>query len=221
MVTHFIKQDFKSNSLAWIIVGILTLGAGLSIVFWPWLWGAAVMILGYLYFFLGLTPLQGITGAKFRSQHVMSRNYLLSLPVNRRRQFAIIQLRALIYWIPLIVLVSALPFVSFREGFKRIRQSNPLLYFVLIMSSVLWIINRIISIQITTERITSYQTKRQRFIRWIGDISLFVVEIAIVNFSWFGFIMLGGLGDFVVVMVVVGLAFWRYNSARQGWLYQQ
>jgi predicted permease len=218
MVTHFIKRDFKSNSLAWIIVGVLTAGAGVLTVFWPSFYRVAIPVLGYAYFFLGLAPMQGITGAKFRTQHLMSRNYLLSLPVNRKRQFAIMQLRALIYWIPLIILVAALPFVLFRAGFERIHQSNQLLYLVLIMSSVLWIINRIIIMQVTLERITSYQTQKQRFFRWIGDISLFVVEILIVNFSWFGFIMLDGLGDFAVVMVVAGLAVWRYNSARQGWL---
>jgi hypothetical protein len=221
MISHFIKRDFKSNIFVWIVFGIITLVVAVAAIFSPSFRVAAVFIFCYLYFILATVPIQGITGAKLRTQHVMSRNYLLSLPVNRRRQFAIIQLRALVYWIPLILVVLSLPFISFVEEFERIRQINLLLYPVLLISSILWIINRIVSLQITMEEITSYQTQRQRFIRWVGPIILFLTEIAAVGFSWVGFFNFNGLWNFAIVMVVLGLAVWRYQAAKKGWLYQQ
>ncbi|MGD0078800.1 MAG: hypothetical protein ABSB91_09300 [Sedimentisphaerales bacterium] len=75
--------------------------------------------------------------------------------------------------------------------------------------------------EITTEEITSYQTQKQRFIRWAGTIILFLIEMAVVIFSWFEFFMHKGLSDYAIVIVVIGLAVWRYQAARKSWLYQQ
>jgi predicted permease len=215
------KRDFKSNILLWIISGATTIFAAILVIFLPSFWGAAIPILGYMYFFLATIPIQGITGVKFRSQHVMSRNYLLSLPINRKQQFTIIQLRALVYWIPLILVALALPFILPRENFKGMQQINLLLYPMLLMSSIVWMINSFIRMEITTEEITSYQTQKQRFIRWAGTIILFLIEMAVVIFSWFEFFMHKGLSDYAIVIVVIGLAVWRYQAARKSWLYQQ
>ena len=221
MILHFIKRDFNTHRLAWAIVGLATLlGLSLAAVF-----GIAVLgLLFYAYFFLGIIPMCSLVGSNWRTQHVMSRNYMLSLPVKRSRLFLIIQVRALVYWLPSIVLAMVLlPFAQaeMESLLEELSVVDFFVFLLFLLFSVIWFINMSIKMQISFERITSYLTQKQRVVKSIGSMVIFVGSMFVIGFSFVGLCALGMWWDILVLTLVAMLSFFFFSSARDAWMYQQ
>jgi len=221
MILHFIKRDFNTHRLTWAIIGLATLlGLSLAAVFGI----AALGILLYAYFFLGIIPMYSLVGSNWRTQHVMSRNYMLSLPLKRSRLFLIIQVRALVFWLPFIVLAMVLlPFAQ-AEMERLSGKLSVIDFFVFLLCllfNVIWFINMSIKMQISFERITSYLTQKQRALKSIGSMVIYIGGMFVIGFSFFGLFALGIWWDILVLTLVAMLSFFFFSSARDAWLYQQ
>ncbi len=220
MIRHFLIRDFKTYRLMWIVCAIATvLAVGAIPVFSSLI---PLVLLGYVYFFIGLIPPQQITGVRLRSQHIMSRNYLLALPIKRTSLFVIIQYRSLMFWGPLILLLLIVPLLPVPKAlFREVLENHYGLYCLGILSGFVWLINSMISIQLAGEKITTYLTQQKRAFAWIKALGFYLGEFALVGGLAFGFIRFGVLSDIFVIMGLLGIAGGRFYFARKGWLHHQ
>jgi len=220
MIKHFLLRDFRTFQLLWIILAILTgcalVTSLLSSSFIP------LFLLGYACFFFGLIPLVTLTGVRFRSQHLMSRNYLLSLPIQRRYLFLIIQFRSLIFWMPLILLLLLLPFLPLGEDSPFGVPKNWYgLYGIGVLSCFVWMTNSFIQGQLSSEKITAYVTQRKRAFAWLTFFAVYFGEMVLLGALAAGFLLLGTIYDVIFVALAVGLAWARFYFARKSWIHNQ
>ncbi|MCC7441701.1 MAG: hypothetical protein IT285_08710 [Bdellovibrionales bacterium] len=217
MLAHFLRRDFVTYRVFWIV---LLVASALAV---PYLNAVddpdrPMFVLSYMYFFFAVSPLAGLIGVTWRSQHVMSRNYLLSLPVPRKRLFAWLQVRAGVFWLPYLLLCFVAPFLS--HSVWRFLIYLRLEYVEFLMASVLgvfWLVNTGITMQLMTERITGYLDLRLRFAAWIILIGSYVLEVLLLflplvlgrRWGWGPWPYLGCLG-------VLGWA--HFFIARRLWL---
>lgn len=216
MIYHFLHRDFLSNKINWIINFIIIFVCCISAAFHP----AILFILGVVLLFFAVIPLQSLTGAAWRSQHVMSRNYLLSLPVPRSKMFFIVQMRALVFAIPVIIYALAMPFYSdFFASVVLTASSHYIVYFLMLISAVVWMINSAIYSNLIFEKITSYLTKLERTKSWTINMGIFFTELAIV--IW-GFVQSGeGLIWMLLSLIaLVVIAANRFKRTQKAWLGQ-
>ncbi len=222
MIIHFIKRDFVSHKFYWAVLGIATVGA----VPCMFISEAFFMALFYAYVLFSLIPINSLTGVTWRSQHIMSRNYILALPVERNRLFLMIQYRALVYWIPLVILALAAPVIV--PSFKDTVDCYPV-YVLMIFPCIFWFINSMISMQLSGEKINSYLTHQKRLMEWGIIMAVFFIEVGIMLISVFGLLgvpfvceYLGDAGSKVLPLIAVtGLAVNRFFSSKKRWLAQQ
>ncbi len=218
-MVHFILRDFKTYRLAWIVLGILTGCAFTTMLLFSSL--IPLLPLGYGYFFFGLLPCT-FTGVRFRSQHIMSRNYLLSLPIERRYLFAIIQCRILIFWIPFALLILSLPFLGFPEKPTPDTPKNVYgLYSIGLLACIVWMTNSLTQMQLSSEKITSYVTQKRRALAWFKMLGLYLLELSFVIALVVGFLSLRTVYDIIFVALLVGAAWMRFYFARKSWLHNQ
>lgn len=216
MIYHFLHRDFLSNKINWMINLIVILVCCISAAFHP----AILFILGVVLLFFAIIPLQSLTGAAWRSQHVMSRNYLLSLPVPRRKMFFIVQMRALVFAVPVIVYALVMPFYSpFFASVVLTGSSNYAVYFLMLVSAVVWMINSAIYSNLIFEKITSYLTKMERTKSWITNMSIFFAELGLVIWS---FVKSGEslLWLLLGLTVAVAITAYRFRRTQNAWLGQ-
>lgn len=216
MIYHFLHRDFLSNKINWVINLIIVLVCCIGAVFHP----AILFILGVVLLFFAVIPLQSLTGAAWRSQHVMSRNYLLSLPVPRRKMFFIVQMRALVFALPIIIYALLMPFYSpFFASVVLPASSNYAVYFLMLILSVAWMINSAIYSNLIFEKITSYLTKIERTKSWTVSMGIFFTELALVISS---FVQSGEgiIWMLVSLVVVMAIAAYRFRSTQRAWLGQ-
>lgn len=216
MTWHFIKRDFNSYKFFWVILMIFScLGVPAILRSEAWLF-----LLGYGYFFFGLVPINNLTGVTWRSQHVMSRNYLLSLPIKRKSLFLITQVRALVYFGPFAIYALSAPFLSqnFTKAFG-IAGEYYLIYAVMVVFAVIWLINYMINMQLGWERVTTYLTQQQRAKEWVKIMVVSFGEFFIVGFCFIGPLL--KINPILPLLVIIGLTSVRYTYSMKGWLGQR
>lgn len=156
MILHFLARDLKSHRLHWLLIALVTL-VGLPFASSS---SGATLLLGYAYFFFALTPMNQLMGFTWRSQHVMSRNYLLSLPLSRDRLYAIIQIRAGVFWLPFLGLMLVAPLAGrlhVIDGYYATYAVSVVLFAVCFTNStILW--------QLRAERISGNTSPTQRML---------------------------------------------------------
>lgn len=214
MIYHFLHRDFLSNRINWVInlIIVATCLAGAS------LHPEILFILGVVLLFFAIIPLQSLTGAAWRSQHVMSRNYLLSLPVERRKMFLIVQMRALVFALPVLIYALVMPFYSpFFASVVLAAHSYFVLYALTLLMAIVWMINSAIYSNLIFEKITSYLTKVERTTSWSINMVIFFTELAIVVccFLKAGESLMSTLLG--LVLMAATLAF-RFQRTQKAWL---
>ena len=214
MIYHFLYRDFLSNKINWVICLIITLVCMVTSVYSP----EILTILGVCLMFFAVIPLQSLTGAAWRSQHVMSRNYLLSLPVPRNKMFFMVQMRAVVFAVPIIIYTLVMPFCS--DFFNSVVSYSPRFYPIYVFTvllAIVWMINIAIYSNLIFEKITTYLTKLDRTKAWSLSMAVFFSELAVVAYcflksedTWYATLI--GLG------AVSGVAAYRYYKTRRSWL---
>lgn len=217
MIYHFIRRDFITHKFYWIILALI------SVVGVPSLLASEYfsMLPFYAYGFFGVIPISNLTGVTWRSQHIMSRNYMLALPVNRKQLFLITQIRALVFWIPFLLLAISLPSIT-KDSSITLRMF-PLLhhpvFYPMVVLAIIWIINTMITMQLATERVTSYLSQQSRAKAWVKIMGVYLGEGAIVVCLFLSpnFIgkYLSPVPAFVIIVLLAGI---RYSLSRKRWL---
>jgi hypothetical protein len=170
---HFLKRDFLDFRLYWIILGIITAFYIFTygVVRHSWL---GLEWLFWAYFMFAIIPVNYILGSVWRTQHQLSRHYLLALPINHKRLFALQHLRILIFWFPLLSLGSLYPFLS---GMSSSFAWNAwLLYYMGLLTTAGLYLEYFIWSTVEWEEISRYLPKGARFGAYL---KLFVVPWAI------------------------------------------
>jgi len=180
MILHFLKRDFVDHLLGWIFILVIT---GLAILVshtpvglinWP--------ILFIVYYFFATTANQHTLGSVWRTQHLLSRHYLLSLPASHKKLFLTLQIRILVFWLPFLTLACLFPLIVSGTGFFTVETW--ILYYFGLFTSVVTVIHTGIWSALEMERISSYLPKRQRL--W-ANIKLFAVmmgPLIILYLAW-------------------------------------
>jgi hypothetical protein len=180
MIWHFFKTDLKTFKLYWVILFAIT---ALSFIFKDTSKQVSNMT-GYAYIIFALMPLHHLAGVTFRSQHIMSRNYLLSLPMSRNKLFLLTLFRASIFWLPLF---GFLFYMSFNSHFFKylvfLYQDSRIIYGLIVIMAIFWSIASSMNLQLNSEKITTYLTQHQRLRAWTLFVLFFVGEIIIVVYS--------------------------------------
>ena len=159
----------------WLLLAII------SALFLPFANPSVLELLALTYFIFALVPVQQLAGVKFRSQHIMSRNYLLSLPIPRKTNFIYLGLRMQIFNLPLLGLFFLLP------TFKFIDKLLPAQFwatnwhlFLLVPICGIWLSAQQLHSFLTWEEISSHLTSGQRFRAWVVTIFSYIVEFSFI-----------------------------------------
>lgn len=184
MIWHFLKRDLKTYRFFWCALVISIAGM------WPFVFSAEngiyPLLLAQLYFFFAMIPLQELTGVTWRSQHIMSRSYLLSLPVRRRSLFAIVQLRALVFWLPLLAFGALCPLFNFHTKFILTKFGiSYSIYVLTLLTGAAWFCNDQIHAQLQWEKINAHLTMSQRVWAWIRLLLFRMIEMGVVGYTVF------------------------------------
>jgi hypothetical protein len=212
MILHFIRRDFRSDRSLWTLF-VVVFGAAVPV--------AASDPSFYVFFFLGpfifaLLPIQRLTGVTWRSQHIMSRNYMLSLPVSRHRMYLATVIRAGVYAAPFVLTALIFPVWALPEH-ELFSWSRYGLYVPVIAAAVFWQINALISTQIDHERISSHLTARARFVRLVGTVTVSFTEFVLCALCLFGCWAPYPYFLACPLLAAVG-ALLRWRSARAKWI---
>ena len=171
MILHFLRRDFRDCQLYWAILLFITIAALVS--------GAiGLPVLFSAYFMFPSMAQNYILGSPWRTQHQMSRHYLLALPISHRRLFVIQQVRMLVFWLPLLVLMSCLSFTMPKSGLIGFFY-----YFGLLVSVALFMHSQIWS-ALEMERISTYLPKGQRLWAYIKFFIVTAGTMMILGFGW-------------------------------------
>jgi hypothetical protein len=159
MIRHFLRRDFRDCRLYWASLLLITVASlfagviGLTILFWV--------------YFMFPSMAQGyILGSPWRTQHQMSRHYLLALPISHKKLFVIQQARMLVFWLPFSIFAACLPFTILNS-----LQVYGFYYFALFVSILVFMHSQIWS-ALEMESISTYVPKGYRL--W-AYIKIFIV----------------------------------------------
>lgn len=184
MLTHFIKRDFKDLKLGWGIVGGIVFLALAAIPFSP-KEGVFIIaaVIGYTLFFMTLIPLNQVLGSHWRNQHVMSRYYLLSLPVPRNELFKIQQIRLLIYGLPitLFAIITPMFWLAVPEIWFLLFT---LFYSILVGVTIIFFIQLMILFNLFMENFSSHVNQQERFWQGIISFGIFAAFYGIILVAW-------------------------------------
>jgi hypothetical protein len=178
MILHFLKWDFKMFRTQWIILSIAVIGSLFLRV--------EESILFVAFFVFMLLPISKLVGSKFRTQHEMSRNYLLSLPVSRMKMFLILIGRLAMFATPffLFLIVDPNRIVNWlmlsKSWFPEFTTWRLLTPF-----GLLWLISTSAHMQITMETMSSYQQILKRFLVYCQNFIVMLVELFLVLYFFF------------------------------------
>jgi hypothetical protein len=210
MIFHFMKQDFKSNTYTWIAI---LLGAIVTLFIRNEFADAVEYYVGMSFLFALIVPAQ-FTGVPYRNQHVMSRNYLLSLPIKRTRLHDMIVLRSFIYFIPLLVAITVFPLNS--PKFLLALHSLPLTtieYGLMVVVFAAWINSGMIIGQLLNEKIRKLTNRNRR----IGFLLLYVIAICFDLAVLTGSIAVAHSFLLPVSIMIVAIAI-KYTLGRMMWV---
>ena len=224
MIFHFIKRDYNTYRFFWIIIGVFSVVSIPAVL----VSGKYFMPVAYAYLFFGIIPIKDLIGVTWRSQHIMSRNYILALPVKRKKLFFMIQYRALIYWLPFLILSWIAPLFLSDSILRKESENSYLIYALMIILGVIWFINSSITMQLACEKISSYLTQKQRAKEWIKLMVVYLGEFAIVGISFLSILGISFHSSYIdtvhislPLLIVLALVSIRFYLAKKRWLGQQ
>jgi hypothetical protein len=144
----------------------------------------------------------------------------MSLPVKRSNLFYLTLLRASIFWIPLFCYLMFLVNSSmfFKYLFIMYHQSY-LIYTGLIFFTILWSIASSMTLQLNSERITTYLNQQQRLKAWTFFILSFVFEVIVVGYCLISQKILN-ISPIISLLILASLAIYKLNSTKKKWLFQ-
>lgn len=212
MISHFLIRDLNTHRLSWLVLILI------SLLLFPATWMGVdfLALLGYLYFLFPMIVLQQISGVNWRSQNIMSRNYLMALPIPRQVMFRWVVIRALVFCIPAFLFSVFAP-VYWEQVYDFLMISSFMyIYIPIVFSLFVWFICIAISMQLGIERITTYLTLQERMWEWTKYFIIHILEAMVVVTNciflaeitppWFPLI-----GALVIARV-------RYGLTRKLWL---
>jgi hypothetical protein len=183
MIAHFLARDFHDNVVAWVLLSVPTaLGA---LTAWAGPAGFALPFLAWIYFMFAMFLSGQTVGSVWRTQHQLSRYYLLALPLAHRRLFAIQQVRMLVAWLPLLGLAGLLPWLGVVPSAGTVLGC--LGYYAALGVSAGLLIQVGLWTTLEQERIAAYLPKGARF--W-AHAKGFVVSALVWAFLWVAWMQL-------------------------------
>lgn len=219
MIVHFLRWDFHTFRFQWAMLAVATL---LSAPFLAH--PQALQILAMLYFMFAAVPAQQITGVKFRSQHAMSRNYLLSLPIERGKNFLFVILRSGVHTLPLFLLILLAPYLqSGSRLLESLSFKNSPMFPLLVTSSLFWFACHTIEMQMNWERITTYLSSSHRLRAWIFTTAVYMIEGAVMfALTLASTSVVGAKAHFplglIALPVSIGICAVRFRLTRRKWV---
>jgi hypothetical protein len=214
MIRHFLKRDIRDYQVYWFMVGILSFI--FLLLFWITDWIVYLYLAAYACIFLAFLPVNYLTGVTWRAQHVMSRNYLLALPVSRKGLFHTILVRILVFWIPLWSLMLYMPLELNRTIPYQLQHFGP--YLLLVPATSFWLVNAIIGMQLRYETITRYMDQNERIRAWIKMLSRTILESSVMVLAVLALYDRRALPAWITVALVLATAFGRYRANLAKWL---
>ena len=230
MLRHFLKRDFLDFLVWWIVVGITTITVVLLHLFPLESLATAALPSGYIlllitYFLFANVPMSYVLGSRWRTQHGWSRYYLLALPLSHWKLFGILHARIAVFWLPLILVMSAFgALYGWTLGFNTRQWTLSCLG--LFTSAVLMMEMNIWSV-LQMERIRGYVSNWSRLRAWVSSIVVSWGFIALLLISWTSLLLPEGvaprrLGPLSVVassasfpVSLVVAALWAWWNARR------
>ncbi len=224
MLKHFLKRDFKTNWIVWafvVISGMFAWVMSLYVSIIPVLFG-----LGYIYFLVAFASHFMVLGTQWRSQHCMSRYYLLALPIERKSLYLIMQCRILVHWVPLLLVLLYTP-VSYyyttdggrvSHGWQGMPIRHYVVYGLGVLSAMIWMVSSSIYVQLMSEKVTCYLIQYKRIVAWLMLIGLNSIEMGVaIGFACGAFFSSSYIQFLCVAGLIVGACL-RYLWTRRVWL---
>ena len=186
MIIHFLKRDFLDFRVYWFIVAGITLAYGMAHHFTkldspgsPW---SSLQVLLFAYFFLAIMPQSYVLGSVWRTQHQLSRHYLLALPISHRHLFTIQHYRMVVFWIPVLGLCSIYPFLG--KGFSSASWDTWMVYYIALLTTCVLFIEYGIWSTVQWEEMTSYLPQSARMRAWLKMLVPIAVFLLVVEPAW-------------------------------------
>ena len=183
-VRHFVERDFKTFRMAWfLLLGFLVVFWGLSENISLHRGPGMEMLLPQLMLTLGLLfatiPSQSIVGTRLRSQTSLSRGYLMSLPIEKRKLYRLILLRFLPYQLPLAA--AGLIFMMGTWGMGRRPHSYDVLQMLAHLTvGIFWFSNMVIWMMVDVEKTTLTPFHKDRLVLRFKSLFWSVFDTAVV-----------------------------------------
>ena len=214
MIWHFLRRDFLSHRFQW---SLLILGVCVSLPFIA-IQPETLNGLGYGFFLFALISLGSLGGSKWRNQQMISRAYLLALPVARKYQFVLVQIRAFVFFLPFFLYLLMAPHYSL--NFQKIvapAGANLWLYSLMVFATLVWQCNAILMIGLGFERITALLRQSERALMALLA-TLFFGAQSILVVLCFIYRPLIEFNPLAPLLIIFGLTGFQYYRTRKMWL---
>jgi hypothetical protein len=186
MLKHFIKRDFIDLQLYWVCVcGIIVVLSIASMFLGPREVKIIPAAITYFLFLISTFPLSHVLGTNWRNKHYLSRQYLLALPVSRRRLFFIQQIRIGVFNIPFYIFAIFTPLFFIKYEILRVSfVSIFCIYLLFLTASVLLYIHSLIAMTLAMEKMTSHISQSESFKKMLYGFLLGGLFIALILLAW-------------------------------------
>jgi hypothetical protein len=213
MIFHFMYRDALDNRISWYVVIAVSL---LAIPFFYLNPNLAWTFLFFSYYMFSMAPLQAMMGSAHRSQHIMSRHYLLALPVPRKKIFRLLFFRLIPYGAPLFVCAALMPlYLDFSKTVSADHPISYLSFLFLLLGGAVMFMCLAIGIQLGMEQFVRCINGRQRILLFCKGAWPFALEGALI----YGANHLEN-GDSLklTASVTLALAIFRYYRTQKRWV---
>jgi hypothetical protein len=187
MLGHFVKRDFLDFLVWWVVLGIMTITFALLHLVPLGSLQAALLPSGYgllilTYFMFANLPMSYVLGSRWRTQHGWSRHYLLALPLSHWKLFGILHARIAVFWLPMIVVVTAVGALS---GWMLPFSARQWILACLgLFTSVVLMMEMSIWSTLQMERLGGYTSSGSRVRAWVSVIVVAYGLIALLVIAW-------------------------------------
>jgi len=214
MISHFLKRDLKDSMVFWIILGLVSV-AILGGYWWSHS-DSLIMYLGWLYFIFSQFVTLNITGTLVRTDHMISRQYFLSLPLARNNFFFITLIRLSIFYLPLwlylIVVVSLYSIPRKLYVLPNFYLSFVVFLFAISLTLIWWISHGLLY-SLLLERSLRFSSSVKRLLTALVPMFLFFTVACVFFFCFFWALkLLLGFGalpypslEFPVILICLGV----------------
>jgi hypothetical protein len=213
MLFHFIKRDIQNFQVFWGLLGLVYLLGIVVCQTSP----EFLVVLTYFAFVFGVLPLNHLMGSNWKSGRILSRSYMLALPIHRHKQFALLQLRALVFWMPFFISFTLSYFMT--QSVRDILPMTQLAAFEVfpaILVLVFWLNNSLIHIVLTWERVSKIPNPIHRLRSWTVFFCLGIFEFSLI-WLWQSDEVVGRQFFSLGTVLVLFVASVRFRQARGHW----